>query len=215
MNVIKNIFGLLLLAVPIFLLERFLPVVVIEIMWVILILSAAGYFYTVNQDSNKTFGFGLRSVLIFLLFFVGANKAYQLVYPNSQASVSQQSQQRGFVHIKNLAEMNQAIAKANAQGKTVMVDLYADWCVACKEFEEYTFFEANVQKSLSDTVLLQIDLTDTGSTDSVELMSHFDIFGLPSILFFDKQGNELSQRRVTGFMGADEFSAHVDNTFSL
>ena len=58
MNVIKNIFGLLLLAVPIFLLERFLPVVVIEIMWVILILSAAGYFYTVNQDSNKTFGFG-------------------------------------------------------------------------------------------------------------------------------------------------------------
>ena len=96
-----------------------------------------------------------------------------------------------------------------------MVDLYADWCVACKEFEEYTFFEANVQKSLSDTVLLQIDLTDTGSTDSVELMSHFDIFGLPSILFFDKQGNELSQRRVTGFMGADEFSAHVDNTFSL
>lgn len=215
MNVIKNIFGLLLLAVPIFLLERFLPVVVIEIMWVILILSAAGYFYTVNQDSNKTFGFGLRSVLIFLLFFVGANKAYQLVYPNSQASVSQQSQQRGFVHIKNLVEMNQAIAKANAQGKTVMVDLYADWCVACKEFEEYTFFEANVQKSLSDTVLLQIDLTDTGSTDSVELMSHFDIFGLPSILFFDKQGNELSQRRVTGFMGADEFSAHVDNTFSL
>jgi len=214
MNVIKNIFGLLLLAVPIFLLERFLPVLVIDVMWIVLILATAGYFYTVNQDSAKTFGFGLRSIIIFLIFFLGANKAYQLVYPTAQISVSQQTQQHGFEHVKNLTEMNQAIAKANAEGKTVMVDLYADWCVACKEFEEYTFFEANVQSALADSVLLQIDLTDTGSTDSVELMSHFEIFGLPSILFFDKSGNELTQRRVTGFMGADDFSAHVTKTFA-
>ena len=214
MNVIKNIFGLLLLAVPIFLLERFLPVLVIDVMWIVLVLATAGYFYTVNQDSAKTFGFGLRSIIIFLIFFLGANKAYQLVYPTAQISVSQQTQQHGFEHVKNLTEMNQAIAKANAEGKTVMVDLYADWCVACKEFEEYTFFEANVQSALAGSVLLQIDLTDTGSTDSVELMSHFEIFGLPSILFFDKSGNELTQRRVTGFMGADDFSAHVTKTFT-
>ena len=198
---------------PIFLLERFLPVLVIDVLWAVLILATAGYFYTVNQDSSKTFGFGLRSIIIFLVFFIGANKAYQLVYPASNISISQQTDNHGFIHVKNLTEMNQAIAKANAEGKTVMVDLYADWCIACKEFEEYTFFEANVQKSLAGTVLLQIDLTDTGSKDSVELMSTFDIFGLPSILFFDLKGNELSQRRVTGFMGADEFSAHVDETF--
>ncbi|MBA6224653.1 protein-disulfide reductase DsbD [Colwellia sp. MB02u-18] len=215
MNVIKNIFGLLLLAVPIFLLERFLPLIVIDILWVLLILATAGYFYTVNQASAKTFGFGLRSILIFLVFFIGANKAYQLVYPvTNNVLVSAQTELRGFEHVKNLTEMNQAIATANAQGKTVMVDLYADWCVACKEFEEYTFFEAKVQKALADTVLLQIDLTDTGSKDSVELMSKFEIFGLPSILFFDLTGNELSQRRVTGFMEADEFSAHVDKTFT-
>ncbi|MFT6918334.1 MAG: thiol:disulfide interchange protein DsbD [Cognaticolwellia sp.] len=214
MNVIKNVFGLLLLAVPIFLLERFLPLIVIDILWVLLILATAGYFYTVNQASAKTFGFGLRSILIFLVFFIGANKAYQLVYPvTNNVLVSAQTELRGFEHVKNLTEMNQAIKTANAQGKTVMVDLYADWCVACKEFEEYTFFEAKVQKALADTVLLQIDLTDTGSKDSVELMSKFEIFGLPSILFFDLTGNELSQRRVTGFMEADEFSAHVDKTF--
>lgn len=214
MNVIKNVFGLLLLAVPIFLLERFLPLIVIDILWVLLILATAGYFYTVNQASAKTFGFGLRSILIFLVFFIGANKAYQLVYPvTNNVLVSAQTELRGFEHVKNLTEMNQAIKNANAQGKTVMVDLYADWCVACKEFEEYTFFEAKVQKALADTVLLQIDLTDTGSKDSVELMSKFEIFGLPSILFFDLTGNELSQRRVTGFMEADEFSAHVDKTF--
>ena len=215
MNVIKNIFGLLLLAVPIFLLERFLPVLVIDVMWIVLVLATAGYFYTVNQDSAKTFGFGLRSIIIFLIFFLGANKAYQLVYPTAQISVSQQTQQHGFEHVKNLTEMNQAIAKANAQGKTVMVDLYADWCVACKEFEEYTFFENNVQKALSNSILLQVDLTDTGSKDSIELMSTFDIFGLPSILFFDLNANELPQRRVTGFMAAEEFAAHVNKTFAF
>ena len=111
--------------------------------------------------------------------------------------------------------MNQAIAKANAQGKTVMVDLYADWCVACKEFEKYTFFESNVQQALSNSVLIQVDLTDTGSKDSIELMSTFDIFGLPSILFFDLEANELPQRRVTGFMAAEEFAPHVIKTFAL
>ena len=214
MNVIKNIFGLLLLAVPIFLLERFLPVLVIDVLWAVLILATAGYFYTVNQDSAKTFGFGLRSIIIFLVFFIGANKAYQLVYPATSVATSTQTASHGFEHVKNLTEMNQAIAKANAEGKTVMVDLYADWCVACKEFEEYTFFEANVQAELSGSLLLQLDLTDTGSKDSVELMSHFEIFGLPSILFFDKNGNELTQRRVTGFMAADEFAAHVKQTFA-
>jgi thiol:disulfide interchange protein DsbD len=215
MTVIKNIFGLLLLAVPIFLLERFLPVIIINVLWTVLILATAGYFYTVNQDTKKTFGFGLRSILIFLIFFIGANKAYQLVYPATNTAMSQQAHLTEFEHVKNLTEMNQAIAKANAQGKTVMVDLYADWCVACKEFEEYTFFESNVQKALSNSVLLQVDLTDTGSKDSIELMSTFDIFGLPSILFFDLNANELPQRRVTGFMAAEEFAAHVNKTFAL
>ena len=217
MNVIKNIFGLLLLAVPIFLLERFLPELAIDIMWVVLILSSAGYFYTVNQDSAKTFGFGLRSIIIFLLFFFGANKAYQLVYPTESnvavnAQVSEEEHQ--FKRVKNLTELTQAVEEANAEGKTVMVDLYADWCVACKEFEEYTFPEKSVQMSLANSVLLQIDLTDTFSNDSVELMSKFDVFGLPSILFFDLKGKELSQRRVTGFMTADKFSIHVDQTFA-
>jgi|TARA_B110000196_G_scaffold318919_1_gene335466 thiol:disulfide interchange protein DsbD len=215
MTVIKNIFGLLLLAVPIFLLERFLPVIIINVLWTVLILATAGYFYTVNQDTKKTFGFGLRSILIFLIFFIGANKAYQLAYPTTNIAMSQQAHLIEFEHVKNLAEMNQAIAKANAQGKTVMVDLYADWCVACKEFEEYTFFESNVQKALSNSVLLQVDLTDTGSKDSIELMSTFDVFGLPSILFFDLNANELPQRRVTGFMAAEEFAAHVNKTFAF
>lgn len=220
MNIIKNIFGLLLLAVPIFLLERFIPLVASQALWTLLVLSAASYFYVANQnsamDKPKGFAFGLRSLLIFLMMFVGANMAYQLIMPNNNQAlieVPKNNQAQHFTQVSSLKELNTAVAQANAQGKTVMVDLYADWCVACKEFEEYTFSESSVQKALAHSVLLQVDLTDTGSKESIALMEHFNVFGLPSILFFDLKGKELSQQRVTGFMGADEFSAHIKAIF--
>tara|TARA_R110001583_G_scaffold69_1_gene821 strand:+ start:8360 stop:10243 length:1884 start_codon:yes stop_codon:yes gene_type:complete len=217
MNIIKNIFGLLLLAVPIFLLERFIPEMASQALWAILVLSAASYFYVTNMNvTNKGFWFGARSLAIFLMLFVGANMAYQLVVPNQNASTVESNttqQVQHFTQVGTLEELQTAITQANTQGKTVMLDLYADWCIACKEFEKYTFYDENVQKSLASSVLLQIDLTDTGSNDNIELMEHFNVFGLPSILFFNLQGEELSQQRITGFMEADEFSAHVNAIF--
>ena len=219
MNIIKNIFGLLLLAVPIFLLERFIPALATQALWIILTLASASYFYVANQnnsqDKAKGFGYGVRSLIIFLMLFWGANSAYQLLNPSSvQTDHKVTEQAMSFTTVTNLSELEQAIQAANSQGKTVMVDLYADWCVACKEFEEYTFSQPQVQQALADSVLLQIDLTDTGSDNNIELMEHFNVFGLPSILFFDTQGNELSQQRVTGFMEANEFTAHINMMFN-
>jgi len=220
MNIIKNIFGLLLLAVPIFLLERFIPEIASQALWALLVLGSASYFYVVNQnsaiDKPKGFGFGLRSLLIFLMMFFGANMAYQLIMPdNNQLTkeANQNSQMQHFKQISTLKGLQTAITDANEQGKTVMLDLYADWCVACKEFEQYTFPDKKVQQALANSVLLQIDLTETGANRNIELMEHFNVFGLPSILFFDLQGNELNQQRITGFMGADKFSAHIESIF--
>jgi len=211
MNIIKNIFGLLLLAVPVFLLERIIPTIATEALWAVLTLTTATYFYVVNQNTQKDFWFGLRSLLIFLVLFIGANQAYKIIYPAQVAKqVTSQSNAGSFKMVKNLTELQQAVVIANQQGKSVMVDLYADWCIACKEFEHYTFNTPQVQNALNDTVLIQVDLTDTGSTSSVELMSKYQVFGLPSILFFDVNGNELSQQRVTGFMDADTFAGHVN-----
>lgn len=214
MNVIKNIFGLLLLAVPIFLLERFIPIIAAQTLWALLILSSATYFYVANQSTNKNFAYGVRSLIVFLMLFFGASKLYDIAFPTEQVVAIHSAEANTFIHVKDLSELNAAIAKANAQGKTVMVDLYADWCIACKEFEEYTFPKPEVVKALENTVLIQIDLTDTGSQSSVELMENFDVFGLPSILFFDLTGNELDQQRVTGFMGAQEFSEHINAMFN-
>jgi thiol:disulfide interchange protein DsbD len=217
MNIIKNIFGLLLLAVPIFLLERFIPEFASQALWSLLVLSAASYFYVANINAKgRSFWFGARSLVIFMMLFIGANMAYQLIAPNKNLTVVESSTAQTIQHftqVNTLAELQTAIAQANVQGKTVMLDLYADWCIACKEFEKYTFPDTKVQKSLANSVLLQIDLTDTGADNNIELMEHFNVFGLPSILFFNLQGEELDQQRITGFMEANEFSAHVNAIF--
>ena len=238
MNIIKNIFGLLLLAVPIFLLERFIPQVASDALWAILILSSATYLYVANintasQSTEKTakrFAFGLRSLIIFLMLFWGANMLYQLFTPNNITSngnvvnsnssdsgqsiiTNPKSQVQHFTQVTTLKELTEIVAQANSQGKTVMLDLYADWCVACKEFEEYTFPDKKVQQALANSLLLQFDLTETSLPQNIELMDHFNVFGLPSILFFDLNGKELSLQRVTGFMKADKFSEHINTIF--
>ncbi|MDO6445142.1 protein-disulfide reductase DsbD [Colwellia sp. 1_MG-2023] len=212
MNVIKNIFGLLLLAVPIFLLERFIPAILTQILWINLLLASATYFYVVNKETKTNFAFGVRSLIIFLMMFYGAQKAYHLVHPQTSNTAVEHSENT-FIKVASLSELQEQISLANSLGKTVMVDLYADWCIACKEFEEYTFPDAAVQQALLNTVMIQIDLTDMGTDENVEFMGHFEVFGLPSILFFDLQGNELTTQRVTGFMSAEPFAAHLNAIF--
>ena len=90
-----------------------------------------------------------------------------------------------------------------------IVDLYADWCVACKEFEKYTFPEPQVQAQFQDYELLKLDLTKANDNTQA-IMEHFTVFGLPTMLFFNSQGEEMSELRVTGFMDADDFAAHLE-----
>jgi thiol:disulfide interchange protein DsbD len=218
MNIIKNIFGLLLLAVPVFLLERFIPAIASQALWALLLLASASYFYVANQnhanEKNQPPGFwyGVRSLVIFLMLFFGANLAYQTLLP-SPHKVEEVSSHPMFKQVSSLSALNSEIAKANNQGKTVMLDLYADWCKACIEFEKYTFVDTEVQEALKNSVWLQIDMTEFDSSTNTEIVEHFTIFGLPSILFFDLQGNELTKQRTTGFMNAKDFTAHVKSFF--
>ncbi|KPR45655.1 thioredoxin family protein, partial [Citrobacter freundii] len=111
-----------------------------------------------------------------------------------------------FTPVASVDALNQALEQA--KGRPVMLDLYADWCVACKEFEKYTFSNPQVQQALGNTVLLQADVTANNAQD-VALLKHLQVLGLPTILFFDAEGKEHPEARVTGFMDAATFSAHL------
>lgn len=207
MEQVKTLFGFIMLVVPLILLERIISADIILLMAGILALATAVYLhYWQSAQPQST----LKTVLWFSATFLvvtGFTLAKNVIWPQQQVEqVSQQSNE--FKQVANLTELKNAVAEANQQGKLVMVDLYADWCVACKEFEHYTFPDAKVQSEFSHYQLIQIDLTQSDDT-TIELMEEFTVFGLPSILFFNTQGQELSSERVTGFLNADDFATHL------
>ncbi|WP_439098871.1 protein-disulfide reductase DsbD [Bowmanella dokdonensis] len=223
MNVIKVTFGFMMLAVALLFVERMLENLWTDLAWAVLGLATFSYWQVMNQDTRASFFKGLRSLLIFLGLFGSALYGYQAVVeanlrgvvsgsgvpaPGVSTAKASDHGEVDFVRVKDLGDFAAKLAAANAQGKSVMIDLYADWCVACKEFEKYTFPDPAVKEALRNTVLMQIDLTDN-TPQSLEFQEEFFILGLPTILFFDKQGNELTQARVTGFMNADKFAAHL------
>lgn len=218
MNVVKVTFGFMMLAVAIMFVERLVSHVATDFAWTLLGLTTFTYFYVMNQNSPTTFYKGLRALLIFVGLFVSAGYGYQTIQSMGHNNVVHQSGDNTeahpkFIKVSNIEDFNQALAEANAQGQSVMLDLYADWCVACKEFEKYTFSDSQVITALSESVLMQIDLTDN-SDENIAFQEHFDVLGLPTILFFDTQGQELKTARVTGFMRAEPFAQHINNLFA-
>jgi thiol:disulfide interchange protein DsbD len=131
-----------------------------------------------------------------------------VAFVNAVGSESPRAHGMSFTRVESLADLEQRVAQATNQGRGVMLDYYADWCVTCKEMEKYTFSDPDVQAVLADTVLLQVDVTANNRNDKA-LLKEFSLIGPPAILFFDSDGNERRPYRVVGFMPAEEFSAHA------
>ena len=115
-----------------------------------------------------------------------------------------------FVRVKSVDELDAAIKNAN--GKTVMLDFYADWCTSCKEMEKFTFTDARVQTTLANSVLLQANVTENNADDQA-LLKRFNLFGPPGIIFFDKAGNEI-KTRVIGYKNAEDFTQTLNIVFN-
>jgi len=206
MEQVKTLFGFVMLVVPLILLERLVSADIILLMAGVLALATALYLHHWQSSQTQS---KLKTALWFaatLLVITGFTLTKNYFWPVQSVQVSSQSNE--FKKVADLAELKEAVAKANDDGRMVMVDLYADWCVACKEFEHYTFPDAKVQSEFSHYQLIQVDLTDSDNK-TIELMEEYTVFGLPSILFFNTQGKELSTQRVTGFLNADDFAKHL------
>ena len=221
MNVIKATFGFMMLTVAIIFVERIFVSDWTNLLWAVLGLSLFSYWFTVNLNTQMSFAKGVRTlisaagliiaVIFTLVSLQKLNLAPALI--GSSTPHEAKSEHPEFEVVRNLADFEAKLASANSNGQTVMLDLYADWCVACKEFEKYTFPDPAVVKALSSAVWMQIDLTDN-TPDNIAFQEAFNITGLPTILFFNEQGEELRRSRVTGFMNAESFAEHVSLTLN-
>jgi thiol:disulfide interchange protein DsbD len=113
-----------------------------------------------------------------------------------------------FRKVNNAQELDVALAEAKQQGKVALLDFYADWCVACIEMAHDTFSSPVVAEALKPVVLLQADIT-SNDDNAQALLKRFGLFGPPSVLFFNHQGQEVRALRVMGSMNAEEFVAHM------
>ena len=207
MQYVKEAFGFVILALPVFLLERVIGDVWGLRLWSLLGLAFFGWAFVLSLKSSRGWTRAVQ-VLLLAALVISARPLQDWAFGNTASEQAAQPH-LNFTRINNVEQLNQALQQA--QGKPVMLDLYADWCVACKEFEKYTFSDPAVQTQLADTVLLQADVT-ANNAELAALLKHLQVLGLPTILFFDRDGKELPAARVTGFMNAEAFDAHLQKT---
>ncbi|MCP1338766.1 protein-disulfide reductase DsbD [Idiomarina sp. M1R2S28] len=203
MNVVKQFFGWLLLAVTLFLIERLIPTSISMWLWIFyFILAAVSLAVSISQPLRTT----TKVITIVFLAAAATTGSYWQV---NKAQLEQKSHGL-FTVVSNVSDIQQQIAESD---RWVMLDLYADWCVACKEFEQYTFSDEQVQTQFQKFKLIQADVTRNNAQD-VEILSRYKVLGLPTILFFDPEGKERSEYRVTGYMNAEDFEKHLEKIVS-
>jgi len=220
MNTIKNLFGLLLLGVAVWMLERIVPPAGALALWAGLLFLAAAFLGALEPLPADTGpgrrvakGLGLMGLLYGAVLLVGAAAGGSSLWQplaglRAGAGAVEQASMPEFRRVKSIADVERELRQASAAGRSVLLDFYADWCVDCKRMERYTFPEPEVRAALDGKVLLKADVTANDADDRA-LMSRFDIFGPPATLFFDAAGEELRAYRLLGFVPAQRFAAHV------
>jgi thiol:disulfide interchange protein DsbD len=220
MERIKHFFGVMLLAVALWLVSPVLPPWALMLAAAALLLVSAVYLgaferlaEAVTPGRAVTKGLGLMLAVLATLQLAGlASGGRDLLQPlqhlaigSGSAAVAAQRDELKFQPVANLAALDAAV---RVSSKPVMLDFYADWCVACKEMEALTFTDDMVRKRLAGMTLLRVDVTANTSDDKA-LMRKYGLFGPPALLFFAPAGDELSHARVIGFQNAKAFSEHL------
>ncbi|WP_019624859.1 protein-disulfide reductase DsbD [Thioalkalivibrio thiocyanoxidans] len=229
MDTIKAAFGVGLLAIGIWLLERVIPGQVAMFLWATLLIVTAIYMGALRSLPEGTSGWyslwkGLGVVILIygILLMIGAatggkdvfRPLASLTQPAAPPTAEQGPTEMEFTYIHSLEDLEREVDRARENGQPVFVDFYADWCVDCVRLERTTFQDQRVINAMADVHLLKADVTDNTS-EHRELMRHFNLFGPPAMIFYDRDGNELRNYRNVGYLNADRFLAHVENAIGV
>ncbi|UIP85241.1 protein-disulfide reductase DsbD [Pseudomonas phenolilytica] len=218
---VRNTFGVLLLAVAVWMLERVLPGPLALALWGLLAAGSALFLGTL-EFTQKTARqklaqlLGLVLLVYALAAWVGAlqgNSDPLRPLPQSSAVRADSATGDGWLTLATTAELDAQLAAARAAGQPLMLDWYADWCVSCKVFEREVFAHPQVAPRLAGYRLIRFDITDSNAEQRA-LLDRYQLFGPPAILFFDRAGNELKDVRVVGELDAREFGERLDRAES-
>lgn len=228
MKSVQQFFGVLLLAVAIWLISPVITEVVHMLLWAALLIISAIYLHALDPLPNQASGFskflkgvGVIALLTGIALLIGVlSGSRDILQPLSKfnltantfsaqpaESVASMSEALPFKQIKTSAELDALIRQS--QGRYVMIDFYADWCISCKEMERFTFTDPQVRERLKNVELVQINVTE-GTADDAELLKRFRLFGPPGILFFDKQGVEIPDIKIIGYLDKKDFVTVLD-----
>jgi thiol:disulfide interchange protein DsbD len=223
MDAVKRFFGVLLLAVAIYLVSPVIPLTAQMLAWAALLIVSAVYLRVIDPLPQHAHGFhrfgkgvGVIALLAGAAYMVGAfSGAKDILRPLSGLMASEAAPTVGetlFKRVASSAELDAAIVAAN--GKPVLLDFYADWCVSCKEMERFTFTDDKVRQRLEGVVKVQADVT-ANNAEHQALLKRFRLFGPPGIIFFDKNGKEINGLRVIGFQNAEKFAGVLDEVLKF
>lgn len=213
MVAVRRVFGIVFLGVAIWMLDRFLPDAVILGLWAALFIGTAIWLIR----SLRGAGPGLApkaGLLVSGLFIVwgsvlvvgaatGARSFWQPLQPLVQGGEQQPS--IDWLTVSSVEELQAAVRQASTDGRGVLVDVYADWCIYCVQLEQNTFPDPQVRQATANSVMLKVDVTRMNNADKA-LLSHLDVFLPPAVIFYGPDGQERRDYRVVGFMPPEEFS---------
>ncbi|CAN5888632.1 protein-disulfide reductase DsbD [soil metagenome] len=227
MERVKQVFGMMLLAVAIWIASPVLPVAIHMMLWAVWLTTGAallGAFGTApaqkaTKPAARAAGLGLTALALVLLIGaasggqsilqpLGHIRTAQATGTSGAASGTASSAGLPFQRIANVKDLDAALVQAQQKGQHVMLDFYADWCVACKELESFTFSSQNVQQRLGAVKLLQVDVTANSAEDKA-LLKRFSLFGPPGIVFFDGASAAKITHKVIGYQAPAEFMASL------
>lgn len=223
MDTVKRFFGVVLLAVAIYLVSPLIALTVQMLAWAALLIIAAIFMHAIDPLPPGAHGFqkfskgiGIIALVAGIAFLLGAlSGGRDILQPLSGlrlGGAAPDATPAAFQRVNSLTELDGAIK--SAAGKPVMLDFYADWCVSCKELERYTFPDPQVRARFAGMVKLQADVT-ANTAEHTLLLKRFRLFGPPGIVFFDRNGNEINGLRVIGFQPAGEFAAVLDRVINF
>ena len=206
MQYVKEAFGFVILALPIFLLERIFGEIWSLRLTSLLITSFCIWLFILLLKKHNDWA-RIGQILFLLLAIIAAHPLQHAIWQTSVLSLSPTDTDLKFKQVKNWQEIKQAMT--NNANKIIMLDFYADWCITCKEFEKYTFSDPRVKSKLDNMLLLQANVTEN-NTEQKSLLQYLDVYGLPTIIFYDDKGVELPNSRVYGFMNSKMFYQHLE-----